>query len=456
MYSDGPSENLGKLDGTQATNDLKFIRGSGSASLGKRNASLAQGNPWRYSVNGNPESWESSSYNSEEENSPTSGPSEDICSTCMGKGQLICCDSCPRVFHLCCLEDGFNISFSADESWECKKCSSKRIQRKPRALPKGKSSPVARLFSELQSALQSQNPVLFELPREIRDSFDDIIAHPSTGAYLNANDVEMTTYSTRGIKSAKSLEKSTNSQNDTVSYMEDSVCDVDLSFNVPSHHNAFCYKCKRLGLRSSPLSLLGCQFETQPKQNDLALIQQRSKSPMIRCDYCFLWWHLDCLDSPTLLVPPELRNEPEVVNLKIIREQRAKYWGKWAVENLDMLDKSKIKLKQPRDRTALSSLIKKGEESEIVGTPSSASSSSSNFAQIRRKWMCPCHAEWSLPQTRKPRRWKVVTVTEDSNSAEHDNYASSAGILIYFQARIPQITIYLKPVLRESKSDFRF
>ena len=53
--------------------------------------------------------------------------SDDNCTVCLGKGKLLCCDSCVRVFHLTCLDEPMEAD-TLPEFWECYPCRSKRVR----------------------------------------------------------------------------------------------------------------------------------------------------------------------------------------------------------------------------------------------------------------------------------------------------------------------------------------
>lgn len=55
--------------------------------------------------------------------------SDDNCAVCLGKGKLICCDSCVRVFHLGCLKEVLDEGALPD-FWECWRCRGNRRRRK--------------------------------------------------------------------------------------------------------------------------------------------------------------------------------------------------------------------------------------------------------------------------------------------------------------------------------------
>lgn len=49
-------------------------------------------------------------------------PSEDYCAVCRCGGDLVCCDECPRVYHIDCHVPSLN-EISMDEKWKCGLCS---------------------------------------------------------------------------------------------------------------------------------------------------------------------------------------------------------------------------------------------------------------------------------------------------------------------------------------------
>eukprot|EP00658_Telonema_sp_P-2_P051444 TRINITY_DN39508_c0_g1_i1.p1 TRINITY_DN39508_c0_g1~~TRINITY_DN39508_c0_g1_i1.p1 ORF type:complete len:656 (+),score=131.13 TRINITY_DN39508_c0_g1_i1:106-1968(+) len=60
-----------------------------------------------------------------EGNGKWKGGSDDLCTMCCNGGNLACCDSCPRVYHLSCLKvGGEHIPSEDGESWHCPTCMS--------------------------------------------------------------------------------------------------------------------------------------------------------------------------------------------------------------------------------------------------------------------------------------------------------------------------------------------
>uniref|UniRef100_A0A7S4JTF4 PHD-type domain-containing protein n=1 Tax=Paramoeba aestuarina TaxID=180227 RepID=A0A7S4JTF4_9EUKA len=55
-------------------------------------------------------------FHSQEEN--------DLCAKCGERGELLCCDTCPRVFHLSCHDPPLS-SVPEEEVWQCQYCTEK-------------------------------------------------------------------------------------------------------------------------------------------------------------------------------------------------------------------------------------------------------------------------------------------------------------------------------------------
>ncbi|CAI9104954.1 OLC1v1003755C3 [Oldenlandia corymbosa var. corymbosa] len=56
---------------------------------------------------------------STDQNDKSTDQSDDVCSICEGMGELLCCDICPRAFHLECL----NLASVPEGDWSCRNCS---------------------------------------------------------------------------------------------------------------------------------------------------------------------------------------------------------------------------------------------------------------------------------------------------------------------------------------------
>ncbi|CAG0879702.1 unnamed protein product [Darwinula stevensoni] len=60
-----------------------------------------------------------------EEMEEDADPNEDWCAVCQDGGELVCCDYCPKVYHLRCHVPPLKEAPQEDESWKCLKCMTK-------------------------------------------------------------------------------------------------------------------------------------------------------------------------------------------------------------------------------------------------------------------------------------------------------------------------------------------
>ncbi|KAJ2485353.1 hypothetical protein IWW37_005963 [Coemansia sp. RSA 2050] len=179
-------------------------------------------------------------------NGTTSDAANDTCDTCGQPGQFICCELCPRVFHFLCVEPPMSHEeVSKVDHWYCRACQH-LVTRKRKSRAHAKS-----IFYPLLSALEFQNPRTFSVPEDIRRQFDGIEADID-GSFIN----------TREDRPQRVNLGATN--RDFTRLVDD--------HNMP----IMCYRCGLSALHG----------------------------PVVRCDYCPLNWHWDCLDPPLSSAPP--------------------------------------------------------------------------------------------------------------------------------------------------------
>lgn len=104
----------------------------------------------------------------------------DFCITCGGPGELICCDGCPRAFHLICCDPPFNQDNPVpgdDTAWLCAVCEGKR-----QALAKPEKQRM--VFATLLQDIQRHNPNKFALPKSVQSHFEGVqVADDGTYQY---------------------------------------------------------------------------------------------------------------------------------------------------------------------------------------------------------------------------------------------------------------------------------
>ncbi|TPX65945.1 hypothetical protein SpCBS45565_g04785 [Spizellomyces sp. 'palustris'] len=338
---------------------------------------------------------------------------DDHCSACLGRGRLLCCDSCPRAFHFHCVEEGFeSVEDVPEESWECRTCRAKKRRvalgmskkgKKPRqSLPPFSVTHTTKtgIFDPLLQALDGMNPRVFELPREITTSFENVFAHPITGAYVDTREIEVARHS-------KSLKPS---RKGIVTGAGTAVGEGPIETRRPGELHC-CFKCGKTGLKIIQTSFLSSHSVPQPRS--CIGRPQAVRTELVKCDYCPLYWHLDCLDPPLTSIPPELKeDEKEVVDVGTWNQLRIRTWGPSAALEMDGLEKSK----SSKPRAESIGNTQNGEEDGTSGSKKSTQASGraeAGMIQLKKKWMCPCHVDWSLPKLRINSGWKWVDVTVD-------------------------------------------
>ncbi|CDH54015.1 clr6 histone deacetylase associated phd protein-2 cph2 [Lichtheimia corymbifera JMRC:FSU:9682] len=144
-------------------------------------------------------------------------------------------------------------------NWYCTECEYKRKQRKntsPAAKPSSKSqqSSISALFAKLNHDLTTRIPKMFEPPMDIVRYFDGVTMDKN-GQYVD----------TSVIKSSKPTRTDPND--------ERKLKDKDDNF-------ISCFRCRKTALRNKRI---------------------------VSCDYCPLYWHMDCLDPPMTSLPNPTR-----------------------------------------------------------------------------------------------------------------------------------------------------
>lgn len=166
----------------------------------------------------------------------------DYCSCCGMAGMFLCCESCPKSYHFQCINPPID-SNNLPDYWYCKECIKKKTNgEKPNNLMVNVG-----IFSKLFDNIIFQDPISFQLPKEIIESFQGI----STDKLGDYND--------ESFKPTKSYKQLIKEYDDPLNGIYDK-----------NNNPYFCYYCGESGINKE----------------------------IINCDYCSLSWHLDCLDPP--------------------------------------------------------------------------------------------------------------------------------------------------------------
>jgi hypothetical protein len=313
-------------------------------------------------------------------------------------------------------------------------------------LKKAKLSPGFddRLFEKLNYEMAGMNPRIFELPIEIREYFDNTWTHPSTGAYVDTNRYEVSQVSARGArsKSGSRLNSVANINRPSESMRTRTASAQNLHFrhgfgkdgnlDAPQQQPPsipLCYKCGKSGSKLyNPNFLTSNTVKmSQSTQSVDKLSSQIDRSPIIACEFCDLYWHLDCLDPPLTSSPTDLPADTEIVDADQARNLKRKAWGHQLARESD---RGELPSDPNRPKENLfeegnvnggianfgNTISASSSAYDLQGAEDgSARTSKLGLLQIRRKWMCPCHADWVVPRQRIGKRWKWIELNENGD-----------------------------------------
>ncbi|PVZ96856.1 hypothetical protein BB558_007216 [Smittium angustum] len=182
------------------------------------------------------------------------GKSNDACEACKQGGRFVCCDGCPRVFHFLCTEPPLDeLKAGEMEHWFCRECLHKKNHVDSPFVFKEKKS----VLDPLVAKLETRNPKPFSVPTKIQSEFKGV----KTGnfnEYKFYDDDEKK----KGILHSKNIGRNFKAL-------------VDEKGDLIT-----CFRCEKTALHGN----------------------------IIRCDYCNLAWHWDCLFPPLTSLPlPNLK-----------------------------------------------------------------------------------------------------------------------------------------------------
>lgn len=173
---------------------------------------------------------------------------DDFCSACGGSGVFICCDTCPKSYHFLCCEPP--LEDCPDDNWNCPECVHRRNPHETK-----KWDDIG-IFGKLLNQQESRGVKEFQLPKNLRDHTFVGVSTGEGGVYQddtvkpippsNKNDAQVPGFNTN----------------------------VDLEIDSLYDKEGKPYLCHKCGLSGL------------------------NRRTIIRCDYCPLAWHLDCLDYP--------------------------------------------------------------------------------------------------------------------------------------------------------------
>ncbi|KAI6043116.1 hypothetical protein EDC04DRAFT_2962175 [Pisolithus marmoratus] len=200
-------------------------------------------------------------------------PNDDHCSSCRSLGALVYCDSCPRAFHLWCLDPPMEaIDLPEGDKWFCPSCI---IRKHPPSKPI-RSSFMSPLIHQLQVTI----PKEFQLPDDIRNFFKDV-STATNGAYVDSSELKQLRLNRHGQLEDRDPYRLKDRN------------------GVP----VICFRC---GQTSLPRGVIASTSSTKCPRRSTSTSHSATPETwrsMLSCDHCNLHWHLDCLDPPLTSMP---------------------------------------------------------------------------------------------------------------------------------------------------------
>jgi hypothetical protein len=218
---------------------------------------------------------------------------EDVCSSCGGLGNFICCDACPRSFHFTCAEPPLDPQNLPEDDWYCNECRYHLRKKKGESQSSTESS-SGDIWELMIGRAEVMNPKCFVMPRRFRyqPKEEDLIKLQS-GQLFKQTDIIPSHIS---LLPPVLVEPTHIMINNLVKIDH---CGYELvapNISSAKSPSGYCHCCGRFGLTKEAL---GKTEEFLNIPNDA-----QYHRPIMSCSICPLYWHLDCLETPMVSFPP--------------------------------------------------------------------------------------------------------------------------------------------------------
>ena len=208
---------------------------------------------------------------------------EDVCYSCGGLGNFICCDACPRSFHFTCAEPPLDPQNLPKDDWYCNECQAREVKDDDR---------VDDIWGMMISRAEKSNPKCFVMPRRFRyQPKEEDLIKLQTGQ-LFATKPTPPVITTTPTPSQSSIIINNVIKIDHCGY---EILAPTISTTTKSC-SGYCHCCGRYGLTKHALTKID-EMPSVPSD-------PRYHRPILSCSICPLYWHLDCLDPPLVNFPP--------------------------------------------------------------------------------------------------------------------------------------------------------
>ncbi|KAI0273862.1 hypothetical protein BC834DRAFT_855990 [Gloeopeniophorella convolvens] len=196
---------------------------------------------------------------------------EDHCSSCRSLGSLVYCDGCTRAYHLWCLDPPMEATDipEGESRWLCPSC---ELQQNPPPRPQ------LSFLSSLIYHVQSNPPIEFQLPEDIRTFFKFVGTNPR-GQYTDTSLIKAPRLNRSGQMEYRDPFRTKDKNGSPV----------------------LCFRC---GSSALPYQAAQDAPIKRPRRSSARGTDAEQWRSIVSCDHCQLHWHLDCLSPPLLAMPP--------------------------------------------------------------------------------------------------------------------------------------------------------
>lgn len=225
---------------------------------------------------------------------------EDVCSSCGGLGNFICCDACPRSFHFTCAEPPLDPQNLPEDDWYCNECRHNR--EKSNNSDDLDDRDKMDIWGLMTGKVGRMNPECFVMPRRFRyqPKEEDLIKLQTGQLFNNPSSLSATTLTTALNSHVQPSPTNSSSTHIVINNLvKIDHCGYELvapDISSLKSLSGYCHFCGRFGLTKVGL--------TKTEELNNVPSDPRYHRPIISCSICPLYWHLDCLDMPLVNFPP--------------------------------------------------------------------------------------------------------------------------------------------------------
>lgn len=222
---------------------------------------------------------------------------EDICSSCGGLGNFICCDACPRSFHFTCAEPPLDPQNLPESDWFCSQCQSRN---EPSNNPI--NTDTGSLWDLMKRDVIKMNPKCFVMPRRFRyQPKDEDLVKIQSKTLINSSTTSNPTTTPNTCNASSTL--CTGEVEPIV--INQSIYLDHCGIKAPNIHlhkslSGYCHYCNLFGLTREALN---SNSDSQDQSSSSTSPSSVHSRPMMSCSICPLYWHLDCLTPPLATFP---------------------------------------------------------------------------------------------------------------------------------------------------------